>query len=113
MVMVFWVVLSSRTYSHEYSLNYEYSLQEEERRLRDEHVNYLESEALWEEDRKRRIRMFEEQAKKRAAYAVWQKRKEIQRMDVSSRYSLINFVKHLCSQTSMHKGGYANSLAKY
>jgi hypothetical protein len=53
-------------------------------RLRDEHVHYMESEALWEEDRKRRIRMFEEQAKRRAAYAVWQKRKEIQRMDVSA-----------------------------
>lgn len=51
--------------------------------MRDEHIQYMESETLWEEERKRRIRMFEEHAKRRAAYAVWRKRKEIQRMDVS------------------------------
>ena len=43
----------------------------------------MESEAVWEEEKKRQIRLFEEQAKRRAAYAVWKKRKEIQRMDVS------------------------------
>ena len=56
-------------------------VQEEERRLQEKHVNYWESEAFWEEDRKWRIRIFDVQAKRRAAYAIWQERKELQCMD--------------------------------
>ena len=48
-------------------------VQEEERRLQEKHVNYWESEAFWEEDRKWCIRIFDVQAKRRAAYTVWQK----------------------------------------
>ena len=56
-------------------------VQEEERRLQEKHVTYWESEAFWEEDRKWRIQIFDVQAKRRAAYAIWQERKEIQCMD--------------------------------
>ena len=56
-------------------------VQEAERRLQEKHVFYWESEAFWEEDRKWRIQIFDVQAERRAAYAIWQERKEIQCMD--------------------------------
>ena len=48
-------------------------VREEERRLQEKHADYWESVAFWDKDRKWRVRIFDVQAKRRAAYTVWQK----------------------------------------
>lgn len=67
-------------------------VQEEEKHLRDEHVQYLEQEADEARKREQEILRREEEAKKRVAKFTQLKREEIQRREV----------KH-CSKISQYK----------
>ena len=57
-------------------------VQEEEKHLRDEHVQYLEQEAVDAREREQEVLRREEEAKKRVAKFTQIKREEIQRREV-------------------------------
>ena len=57
-------------------------VQEEEKHLRDEHVEYLEQEAADARERQQELLRKEEEAKKRVAMFTQLKREEIQRREV-------------------------------
>ena len=59
-----------------------YELQEEEHRLRDEHIAYQEQEAEAARHRQQEILMREEEAKKRVARNLKEKRRIIKRREV-------------------------------
>ena len=62
-------------------------VQEEEKHLRDEHVEYLEQEAAEARERQQELLRKEEEAKKRVAKFTQMKREELQKREVS--YSFI------------------------
>ena len=59
-------------------------VQEEERRLRDEHVTYLQQEAANKRKREQQLLQRQEEVKERVALYVRQRRKEIAEREVST-----------------------------
>ena len=59
-------------------------VQEEERRLRDEHVTYLQQEAANKRKREQQLLQRQEEVKERVALYVRQRRKEIAEREVSA-----------------------------
>lgn len=59
-------------------------VQEEEQRLRDEHVAYLQQEAAYKRKREQQLLQRQEEVKERVALYVRQRRKEIAEREVSA-----------------------------
>ena len=64
-------------------------MQDEERRLRDEHIAYQEQEATAARHSQQEMLLREEEAKKRVARNLKEKRKLIKRREVSLSFSII------------------------
>ena len=74
---------------HSWKVNVNFSVfQEEEHRLRDEHIAYQEQEAEAARHRQQEIMMREEEAKKRVARNLKEKRRIIKRREVTQKIFL-------------------------